>query len=272
MTSGPRVSGPIPVGQRRAQARSSDAPHAAERSAARPQAQRGPLLDPDAPSWVHGVSITLCVLLVVSALVALAFQRPGAVKLGKREFEAATTAAVRVPPTVEPLEALSASTSPGELRRLQERALAGSLTREADVIVSGERAGCFGLEPEGDVCLGPASRVRVGELGRGVELLSGRAVISVERLEDGVSLSVALGGLRVEAKDAVLGLSLEAEGAVVGVLRGAALVSAGDRVETLERSQSALYRASDGHLEVMALAAEKARADWELLAARGTRD
>lgn len=282
MAGGARSTGPIAIGQRRAGApergaHPSAAPGARPAPGPRPRRRRDPLLDPDAASWVHGVSVSLCVLLVVGALVALALQKPGAIKLGRRQWVApaplaAQTAVQPRSPTVEPLAPGRNSPSAAALAEVQDHALAGGLVRHADVIAAGARPACFGLEPEGDICLGPSARMRIGALGQGVELLGGRAVVSVERLDVGVSLAVALGVLRVEARDAVLGLELDDDKAVVRVLRGAALVTHGERTDTLVSAHSALYRSSTRTLEVIPQPPEKGRRDWELLAARSARN
>jgi hypothetical protein len=276
VASGSRSSGPIAVGQRRAGAPEPGprTPAAARQKAPAPRTprRRDPLLDPDAPSWGNALSVAACVLLVLAALVALAFQKPGAIKLGKRGFAAASApgGVATSSPTVEPLARRSAAARSALAE--QDHTLAGGLVREVDVIAAGARPACFGLEPEGDICLGPGARMRIGALGQGVELLDGRAVVSVERLGVGVSLVVALGALRVEARDAVLGLELDADRAVVRVLRGAALVAHGERTDTLVSAHSALYRSAARTLEVIPQLPEKARRDWELLAARSARN
>jgi hypothetical protein len=278
VAGGSRSTGPIVAGQRRAAppepgARVPAASRAHVAAAPRPPRRRDPLLDPDAPSWGNALSVAACVLLVLAALVALAFQKPGAISLGEREFAAtsARSGAAISSPTVEPLARRPAAAR-SALAEAQDHTLAGGLVREADVIAAGARPACFGLEPEGDICLGPGARMRIGALGQGVELLDGRAVVSVERLGVGVSLVVALGALRVEARDAVLGLELDPDKAVVRVLRGAALVSYGERTDTLVSAHSALYRSASRTLEVIPQLAEKARRDWELLAARSARN
>jgi hypothetical protein len=278
MAGGSRSTDPIAMGQKRSAAaevgaRPPGAPPAQPAPGRRPRRRRDPLLDPDAPSWVHAVSVSLCVLLVLAALVALALKEPGAIKLGRRQFGVPPAPAAQAPaltraPTVEPL----APGVPSALAAAQDHALAGGLMREADVIAAGDRPACFGLDPEGDICLGPSARMRIGPLGQGVELLGGRAVVSVERLDVGASVSVALGALRVEARDAVLGLEFDEDRAVVRVLRGAALVAYGERTDTLVSAHSALYRSSTRTLEVIPQPAEKARRDWELLASRSARN
>lgn len=276
MAGGSRSTDPIAAGQRRV-----GAPGGRPAPEQRPRHRRDPLLDPDAPGWVHGVSIALCVLLVLAALIALAFQRPGAISLREREFGSASARGEREPrvaglpalprtPTVESLVPTSASAA--ALAAVQDQTLAGGLVRERDVIAAGAKPACFGLEPEGEICLGPSARMRIGALGQGVELLGGRAVVSVERLGVGASLAVALGALGVEARDAVFGVELDADTAAVRVLRGAALVSYGERADTLISAHSALFRGSARGLEIVPQPADEARRDWELLAARSARN
>jgi len=246
------------------------APPGSRPPAPRKRMPRHALLDPDAPSWIHNLSVGMCVLLVCAALVALAFHEPGAIQLRRGELAAPAPALAIQSPTVEPLAPVSPSAA--ALAARQDQTLAGGLVRDVDVIAAGARPACFGLDPEGDVCLGPGARVRVGALGQGIELLGGRAVVSVERLDFGMSLVVGLGELRVEARDAVLGLELIAGDAAVRVLRGAALVSSGGRADTLMSAHSALYRAAARALEVGPHSAELAQRDWELLAARSARN
>jgi hypothetical protein len=272
MAGGARSTEPIAAGERRADgAPAQRTPKPVQPG--RRSRRSDPLLDPDAPSWVHTVSVTLCVLLVLAALIALALKKPDSAELGKRRLAAAPMLAPALSrPIVEPLVRGPATPGAAALAELQDHALAGGLVREADVIAAGARSACFGLDPEGDICLGPSARMRIGPLGQGLELLGGRAVVSVERLGVGVSLTLGLGMLRVEARDAVLGLELDEEHAVVRVLRGAALVSHGERADTLVSAHSALFRSATRTLEVIPQLPEKARRDWELLAARSARN
>src|SRR5688572_15200545 len=103
MAGSSRSTGPIAAGERRPDADpGSRAPGPAEPK--RRTRRRDPLLDPDAPSWTHTVSIALCVLLVLAALIALALKKPDSIELGKRGFgSAAMSAPTPSRPIVEPL-------------------------------------------------------------------------------------------------------------------------------------------------------------------------
>jgi hypothetical protein len=143
--------------------------------------------------------------------------------------------------------------------------------REDDVVTAGGDAGCFGLSPRADVCLAANSEARIAQLGlpaRRVELVRGRAVVSVERVEPAVPFTLSVGDLDVEASDAVFGLEIDGEQIVVRVLSGTALIATPGGTHALTATQAGVYRASSGQLEIAPQAAEKARRDRELLAAR----
>jgi len=127
------------------------------------------------------------------------------------------------------------------------------------------------LEPKANICLGTGAEARIAQLEldtRRVELLSGRAVVSIERVGDGAPFAVTVGDLRAEASDAVIGVETDGAKVVVRALRGVATVSANGVQHTLGSAQSAIYRFQEHELEVVPQLIEKARRDWDLLATR----
>lgn len=223
-------------------------------------------------SWVHPVSLSMCVVLVVGAFVALALRAPEAALHGApaplpRADEAHA-------PTVEALSSAQVGERGARLSRDGKPLEQGMSLREGDVVAADGRAGCFGLSPRADVCLAAGSRVRIAQLSlkaRRVELMTGRVVASVERVEPGVPLTLSVRELRVEGTDAVLGFELDGDELVVRVLRGPVLVETPTGTQALASAQSAIYRAPGGQLEVVPQLVEKARRDWDLLATRALR-
>jgi RNA polymerase sigma-70 factor, ECF subfamily len=220
-------------------------------------------------SWVHPISMAMCVALVVFAFVALALRTPQPVV--QRPLSGAARVEAPRAPTVEALSSAHAVERGARLSRAGEPLERGMSLREGDVVSAQTRAGCFGLSPRADVCLAASSEARIAQLGlsaRRVELLRGRAVASVERVEPGVPFALSVRTLRVETTDAVLGFELDGDELVVRVLRGAAVITTPHESRPLTAAQSAIYRAASGQLEVVPQLAEKARRDWDLLATR----
>jgi RNA polymerase sigma-70 factor (ECF subfamily) len=220
-------------------------------------------------SWVHPISLAMCVALVVFAFVALALRTPQP-QVQRAPSGSAHVEVLRAP-TVEALSSAHAVQRGARLSRGGEPLERGMSLREGDVVSAKTRAGCFGLSPRADVCLAASSEARIAQLGlsaRRVELLRGRAVASVERVDPGVPLSLSVRTLRVETTDAVLGFELDGDEVVVRVLRGAATITTPHERRPLAAAQSAIYRAASGQLEVVAQLVEKARRDWDLLSTR----
>lgn len=220
-------------------------------------------------SWVHPISLGMCVLLVVGAFVALALRTPQS--KAPQSLPHSPRAETAHAPIVEALSSAHAVERGARLLRSGAPLEQGASLREGDVVSAEARAGCFGSSPRADVCLAANSMARVAQLGlntRRVEVLRGRAVASVERVEPGVPLALSVGSLYAETVDGVLGFELDGETIVVRVLRGSAALTTPQEKRTLSGAQSAIYRPREGKLEVVAQLAEKARRDWDLLATR----
>lgn len=258
-------------------------PRTAPRAAAETRRVLPPELDIDGndKSWVRPIALGLCAALVATAFVALALRPP------ERARQSAPAAAPRAEvvhaPTVEALSSaqavqrgprLSLLARGGERYASPGVALEqGASLREADVVSAQAGAGCFALSPRADVCLAKGSEARIAQLGlhaRRVELIRGRAVASVERVEPSVPFALSVGELRVETIDAVLGFERDADQIVVRVLRGSALVANAAGTHALGSAQSAVQRTGALQLEVVPQPLEKARRDWELLATRAS--
>ncbi|HEX6239838.1 MAG TPA: hypothetical protein VFZ61_03045, partial [Polyangiales bacterium] len=163
----------------------------------------------------------------------------------------------------------------GRLQRQGTPLGEGAIMRAGDVISAATRPGCFVLSPPVDVCLSPGSEARIARLGatdRSVELLEGRAVASVERAPSpsvqGVPFAIVVGELRAEVHDADFGVEIADDLVIVRALRGTLVLALGDDARLLAGAQSAIYRKSKGTLEVSPQLIDKARRDWDLLAAR----
>ncbi len=224
--------------------------------------------EPADGSWVRPVSIGLCVLMVVVAFVALAV-RP--TQLAVHSAPSVARSEARRAPTVQAMSSAQAVARGARLSRDGELLAEGTSLREDDRVTAGNEPGCVGLSPRADVCLAAGSEARIVQLGlptRRVELMRGRAVVSVERAESAAPFALTAGTLSVEASDAVFGLEQEGEQSVVRVLRGSALITTPTETHALTSAQSAIYRVPSGQLELAPQPVEKARRDWELLAAR----
>jgi RNA polymerase sigma-70 factor (ECF subfamily) len=232
--------------------------------------------DWDAAHWVHPVSIGLCGALVVGSFVALALHTPN--PRGARLDPAERSAAPEVvTPTVQALSTAHSVDRRARLQRAGQALAEGAIMHEGDIVSAAQRPGCFVLSPPVDVCLAPGSKARIARLGlteRTVELLSGRTAVSVERVADaarpaeGIPFAIGVGELRAEVTDADFGVEIDADNVVVRALRGTLLLSADGETHLLAPAQSAIYRTQERKLEIVPQLIEKARRDWDLLAAR----
>jgi RNA polymerase sigma factor (sigma-70 family) len=237
-------------------------------------------LESRAERWVQPVSLLLCGLLVLGAFVALAIRTtPNGREAGMAASVAARASGEAVNPTVEALSTAHTVDKRGRLQRGGKPLIEGALMREGDLVSAAGRPGCFVLSPPVDVCLAAGSEARIAQLGlaaRSVELLSGRAVVSVERspaqgaegLTTGAPFAIVVGELRAEVTDADFGVEIDNDMVVVRALRGTMILSADGDTRLIATAQSAIYRWHQHTLEVAPQLLEKARRDWDLLATR----
>jgi RNA polymerase sigma-70 factor, ECF subfamily len=250
------------------------------RSSSRSERERSAPREADASQWVQPISLMLCVLLVVGAFVALAVYQPGQ-RPGRAQHVPRSSPDAVVNPTVEALSTAHSIDPRARLRRAGKPMGEGTQMREGDIVAASTRPACVRLTPPADVCLSPGSEARIARLGvaeRSVELLNGRAVVSVERAltHPGASagripFAIVVGALRAEVLDADFGVEIDTDMVVVRALRGTLVLSADGDTRVLNTAHSAIYRWHQRSLEVSPQLLEKARRDWDLLAARNAR-
>jgi RNA polymerase sigma-70 factor (ECF subfamily) len=266
-----RVSDRDPVRERDLVERSLDAVQVTSQPlrtrAGDPDADVEREIDPEGPRWIRSASLSLSVLLALTAVVALVLYEPRSNHV--MQGSSAEPGRPALAPTVEALTSAHTAKRGARLRRGKTTLGPGAALSAGQELSAGDKPGCIVLEPNTHVCLAPSSTLRIVSLALAsgsVEVVRGRVVATHEGQPGG--FEIRAGDVRVRALGTVFGVerSDDAQTVRVRVLEGRVEVRAPFATREAGAMQSAVVRLADQASSVESLGDGPAQREWELRA------
>lgn len=174
-------------------------------------------------------------------------------------------------PTVEALPTARTAPHGAKLRSGGRVLPEGTLLAQGDLLETGDRPGCLQVAPDSELCLAPMTQLKLTSLlprERRVELLSGRVVVRVGPQSESARWFLRAGQVDIVSGRAVFSAERVADSKLLRVrtLRAGVAVQAGDFKRELAEARTASLRLDGGSVEVAVLLPLQAQRDWELLA------
>ncbi len=232
-----------------------------------PDAEIARVVDPEGPTWIRPLAVSISVLLPAVAAVALLMYEPKG-KVPSRE-ELAVTSKPIIAPQVVGLARATTSERGSRLSREGRMLPSSTDLGEGEVVQATQGPGCIVVDPGVDVCMTQDSAIKLASLSRShrvVEVLRGRVSARLDPQPNGAVFQVSAGELHATAIGTMFSVELEDGGGRVRVLEGRVKVLAASHSAEIERDQMAVYRREANVLSVDKLSPAEVTREWNLLA------